>query len=158
MLWFLSFKDQNMTMTHQSHHTGHSFLIISNVATQPHSAPIQNKYSILSSPGAHSHEVNLHTALKSDWDQWGIKKWFWALVFYKNRRAVLSIALARARICKCLWSPGINSEESIPPAYVAWARICKPFKEPRNRFRRIPQNRFLGSLNVHKYGLRMYCC
>ncbi len=26
----------------------------------------------------------------------------------------------RARICKCLWSPGIDSEESISPAYVAW--------------------------------------
>ncbi len=33
-----------------------------------------------------------------------------------------------------------------------WARICKPFKESRNRF---PAwlNRFLGSLNVYKYGL-----
>ena len=26
----------------------------------------------------------------------------------------------RARICKRLWSPGIDSEDSIPPAYVAW--------------------------------------
>ncbi len=26
----------------------------------------------------------------------------------------------RARICKRLWSPGIDSEESISPAYVAW--------------------------------------
>jgi hypothetical protein len=25
-----------------------------------------------------------------------------------------------ARICKRLWSPGIDSEESISPAYVAW--------------------------------------
>ncbi len=25
-----------------------------------------------------------------------------------------------ARICKRLWSPGIDSEESIPPAYAAW--------------------------------------
>ena len=25
-----------------------------------------------------------------------------------------------ARICKCLWSPGIDSEESISPAYVAF--------------------------------------
>jgi hypothetical protein len=24
--------------------------------------------------------------------------------------------------------------ESIPPAYVDGARICKPFKQPRNRF------------------------
>jgi hypothetical protein len=28
--------------------------------------------------------------------------------------------LHRARICKRLWSPGIDSEESIPPVYVAW--------------------------------------
>jgi hypothetical protein len=27
--------------------------------------------------------------------------------------------VAWARICKRLWSPGIDSEESIPPAYVA---------------------------------------
>ncbi len=26
----------------------------------------------------------------------------------------------RAGICKCLWSPGLDSEESISPAYVAW--------------------------------------
>jgi hypothetical protein len=35
---------------------------------------------------------------------------------------------ARARICKCLWSPGIDSEKSISPPYVAWrarARICR---------------------------------
>jgi len=59
---------------------------------------------------------------------------------------------------------------------VCWARICKPFKEPRNWFpawracattpfcrtgprrlhrlaKLIPRNRFLGSLNVYKYGL-----
>ncbi len=57
-----------------------------------------------------------------------------------------------------------------------WARICKHFKEPRNRFPawractttpfvvltrtrtgykgwQIPGNRFMGSLNVYKYGL-----
>jgi hypothetical protein len=34
---------------------------------------------------------------------------------------VLSISGGgRARICKCLWSPGIESEESMPLAYVAW--------------------------------------
>jgi hypothetical protein len=27
---------------------------------------------------------------------------------------------ARARIFKRLWSPGIGSKASIPPAYVAW--------------------------------------
>ncbi len=54
------------------------------------------------------------------------------------------------------------------------ARLCKPFKEPSNRFppggpvrqpnlsyrphrlaESIPRNRFLGSLYVYKYGLRM---
>jgi hypothetical protein len=29
-------------------------------------------------------------------------------------------SLFRTRICKSLWSPGIDSEESISPAYVAW--------------------------------------
>ncbi len=35
------------------------------------------------------------------------------------------------------------------------ARICKPFKEPRNRF---PgwRNRFVSSLNVYKYGLWVF--
>jgi hypothetical protein len=58
----------------------------------------------------------------------------------------------------------------------ARARICKPFKEPRNRFpawradtttlfdvlahqdrlaESIPWNRFRGSLNVYKFGIRM---
>ncbi len=32
-----------------------------------------------------------------------------------------------------------------------WARICKPFKEPRNRFPAW-RNWFLGSLNIYKYG------
>jgi hypothetical protein len=32
------------------------------------------------------------------------------------------------------------------------ARICKPFKETRNRFP-VWQNWFLGPLNVYKYGL-----
>jgi hypothetical protein len=31
------------------------------------------------------------------------------------------------------------------------ARICKPFQEPENRFPAW-RNRFLGSLNVYKYG------
>jgi hypothetical protein len=28
--------------------------------------------------------------------------------------------LYRARTFKCLWGPGIDSKELIPPAYVAW--------------------------------------
>jgi hypothetical protein len=32
----------------------------------------------------------------------------------------LNIVIYRARIFKRLWSPGIDSKASIPPAYVAW--------------------------------------
>jgi hypothetical protein len=44
-----------------------------------------------------------------------------------------------ARICKRLWSPGIDSEEAIPPAYVAWRastknRVIVPARQARNRF------------------------
>ncbi len=39
----------------------------------------------------------------------------------RNRRGLgLSYQPARAHICKHLWSPGIDSEEPIPPAYAAW--------------------------------------
>ncbi len=51
---------------------------------------------------------------------------------------------SRARICKRLRSPGIDSEESIPLAYVAWRtgstnRVVVPTHQA--------ENRFLGSLN-----------
>jgi hypothetical protein len=53
-----------------------------------------------------------------------------------------SIPLAdvtRARICKRLWSPGIDSEESISPAYVACRagstnRVVVPARQAENRF------------------------
>ncbi len=32
----------------------------------------------------------------------------------------LVITATSARIFKCLWGPGIDSKEWIPPAYVAW--------------------------------------
>ncbi len=53
-----------------------------------------------------------------------------------------------ARICKRLWSPGIDSEESIPPACVAWRagttnRVVVSARQDGNRF--------LGSLK----GLRI---
>jgi hypothetical protein len=35
----------------------------------------------------------------------------------------------RARICKRLWSPGIDFEESISPAYVAWRARAGIFKK-----------------------------
>ncbi len=39
----------------------------------------------------------------------------------RNRVGIgLTNRLARARLCKRLWSPGIDTEETIPPAYVAW--------------------------------------
>jgi hypothetical protein len=45
----------------------------------------------------------------------------------------------RARICKRLWSPGIDSEESIPPACVARRaattdRVVVPARQDGNRF------------------------
>ncbi len=45
----------------------------------------------------------------------------------------------RARICKRLWSLGIDSEKSIPPAYVAWRagttnRVVAPSRQAENRF------------------------
>jgi hypothetical protein len=49
----------------------------------------------------------------------------------------------RARICKRLRSPGIDSEESIPPAYVAWrANTTNMVVVPARQ----AGNRFLGSL------------
>jgi hypothetical protein len=52
--------------------------------------------------------------------------------------------LYRARICNRLWSPGIDSEKSIPPVYVARRAGTK------NRvvvLARQAGNRFLGSTN-----------
>ncbi len=49
----------------------------------------------------------------------------------------------RARICKTLWSQGIDFEESTPPAYVAWrAGTTKKVSVPAYQ----AGNRFLGSL------------
>jgi hypothetical protein len=46
---------------------------------------------------------------------------------------------SRARICKRLFSPEIDSEESIQPAYVAWRagttnRVVVPARQAGNRF------------------------
>jgi hypothetical protein len=82
----------------------------------------------------------------------------------------------RARICKRLWSPGIDSDGPIPPAYVAWragttnrvvveyrAGIFKKSMGARNRggirllYRTarlhrlaefIPWNQFRGPINI----------
>ncbi len=50
---------------------------------------------------------------------------------------------SRARICKRLWSPGIDSEESILPAHVAWraSSTNRVFVRARQA-----GNRYLGSL------------
>jgi hypothetical protein len=53
----------------------------------------------------------------------------------------------RARICKHLRSAGIDSKESIPPAYVAW------WAGTTNRVVKAG-NRYLGSLKGYKYGFR----
>jgi hypothetical protein len=44
----------------------------------------------------------------------------------------------RARICKGLWSQGIDSEQSIPPYYLAWRagtinRVVVPARQAGNR-------------------------
>ncbi len=62
----------------------------------------------------------------------------WIAVSARNVNLTKNIA----RICKRLWSPGIDSEESIPPAYVVWRagktnRVVVPAREDGN---------FLGSL------------
>ncbi len=85
----------------------------------------------------------------------------------RNRVGIgFSYRPARARICKRLGSPGIDSEA----AYVAWRagttnRVAVPSRQAGNRFLAslkvlkyglwlhrlaefIPWNRFLGSLNV----------
>jgi hypothetical protein len=38
----------------------------------------------------------------------------------RSQESILPAYAARARICKCLWSTGIDSNESIPPSCVAW--------------------------------------
>ncbi len=53
------------------------------------------------------------------------------------------------RICKRLRIPGIDSKESIPPAYVAW-RSGTMITYLSNRPARLHR---LGFLNVYKYGL-----
>ncbi len=57
----------------------------------------------------------------------------------ESRRVWHGILEHRARICKRLWSPGIDSEEVISPAYVAWRagttnRVIVPSREAGNRF------------------------
>jgi hypothetical protein len=67
----------------------------------------------------------------------------WSLMYIKNT-FVLSYPekRTRARICKRLRRPGIDSEDSIPPAYVAW-RACTTNRVVVQARQAV--NRFLGS-------------
>jgi hypothetical protein len=61
----------------------------------------------------------------------------------------------RVRICERLWSPGIDSEESIPLAYVSWwagttIRIVVPARQAGNRF--------LGTLKGFQIRALAKCC
>jgi hypothetical protein len=58
----------------------------------------------------------------------------------------------RARIFKCLRSPGTDSKKSIPTAYVARRAGTITLFVYRLE-ESIPWSRFLGSLNVYKFGL-----
>jgi hypothetical protein len=66
----------------------------------------------------------------------------------------------RARIFKCLWGPGIDSKEWIPPAYVAWRAgtitlfLLGSYKAPHRLFKNSSSGgEFLGNSNSHLYGV-----
>jgi hypothetical protein len=64
----------------------------------------------------------------------------------RNRVEIgLTYRPARACICKRFWSPGIDAEELIPPAYVAWRASKTNTVVIQGRQ---AGNRFLGSLKV----------
>jgi hypothetical protein len=70
-------------------------------------------------------------------------------LFPRNVKSVFK-PVSRAGICKRLRSPGIDSKESIPPAYVAWrAGTSNEVVVPALQ----AGNRFLGSKKVYKFGL-----
>jgi hypothetical protein len=64
------------------------------------------------------------------------------MIFYYGVRLTFSDPEG---IFKLLRSPGIDYKETIPPAYVACARIFKRLRSPGFRFRQAG-NRFLGFL------------
>ncbi len=72
-------------------------------------------------------------------------------LWYRTDCGTVQSVVSRARICKRLRSPGIDSEESIPPTCVAWRagatnRVCAPTRQAKES---IP-----GLLKkVYKYGL-----
>ncbi len=48
-------------------------------------------------------------------------------VLSEENRDMMRVSFSRARICKHLRIPGIDSKESAPPAYVAWACLRLQF-------------------------------
>ncbi len=69
---------------------------------------------------------------------------------------------SRARICKRLRRPGIDSEDSIPPAYVAWRvgttnRVVVPARQAGNRFfgllKRFTNTGSVGSLFLSPFSI-----
>jgi hypothetical protein len=108
------------------------------------------------------------TRLSSEIGKIEAKKTNWIEV--KRTEAVVFLIL--------LWSPGIDSKESIPPAYALAglyvqqtysSSVPSPlrlFLSSLNVYKYglrlhliaelVPLNRFLGSLNVYKYGLRLH--
>jgi hypothetical protein len=60
---------------------------------------------------------------------------------------------ARARICKPFKEPGIDSQpgQSVRQPYLLY-RLARVHKLAES----IPRNRFLGSINIYKYGLRLH--
>jgi hypothetical protein len=78
-----------------------------------------------------------------------------SLLQYSKRLHLVALNIYRAGICKCLRSPGIDSQHGGP--------VRQPYLTHRPaRLHRlaesIPQNRFLGSLNVYKFGLSTSSC
>ncbi len=72
-----------------------------------------------------------------------------AVVFAVACALIVSGVITEARICKRLRSPGIDSKESMPQAYVAWragtSRVAVPARHAWNRFGLLKK--------VYKYGL-----
>ena len=64
---------------------------------------------------------NLFEEERKKWERmeghWRMKEW--KVIFWKDRVEFEQSKAARARICKRFRSPGIDSKESIPPAYVS---------------------------------------
>ncbi len=105
----------------------------------------------------------------------------WIFISFKDDITVtILLCVPEPEFANLLRIPGIDSQASGPVRQPnstyrpTSARICKPFKEPRNRFPTcragtIPlscqtgppgyigwRNRFLSSLNVYKYELRLH--